>query len=270
MTILDAPTRDAAEAAARALADGAQGSAYAGVLAAGGDGTANAVAKGLLGSDIPMGILPLGTANVLARELLGTPGPRAMADILEEGAQLPLRPGLANGHPFLLMVSVGLDARAVARVRAPAKRSGGALAYAFSGFEALAAGLDSRFEVRCAGFLPATASWVIAARSALHAGGVRLGPARALDASSLRVLFTDRTGRLGLAQILMARALRLPDPPGVHVHEAAQLEISGPAGEPVQMDGERWGHLPLHLCSSPQTVKVFVSRRLHPRARPPG
>ena len=39
------------------------------VVAAGGDGTLNAVAKKLMHTDIPMGIMPLGTFNYVARAL---------------------------------------------------------------------------------------------------------------------------------------------------------------------------------------------------------
>jgi len=36
------------------------------VIAAGGDGTINEVANGVVGSEVPMAILPGGTANVLS------------------------------------------------------------------------------------------------------------------------------------------------------------------------------------------------------------
>lgn len=57
---------DAAAATRRAHQAAVEG--YAVVIAAGGDGTVNAVAQGVAGSSTALGILPLGSANDLARE----------------------------------------------------------------------------------------------------------------------------------------------------------------------------------------------------------
>jgi diacylglycerol kinase family enzyme len=57
---------DAADATRRAHRAAAEG--YAVVIAAGGDGTVNAVAQGVAGTTTALGILPLGSANDLARE----------------------------------------------------------------------------------------------------------------------------------------------------------------------------------------------------------
>jgi diacylglycerol kinase (ATP) len=75
----------------------------------GGDGTLMEIANGLVGSDIPLGILPGGTGNGFAKEL-GIPTE------LEHAAELLCRAphtrrvdlGLANGQHFLLHAIVGV------------------------------------------------------------------------------------------------------------------------------------------------------------------
>jgi diacylglycerol kinase family enzyme len=65
-TVELAEPRDAAAATRRAHEAAAEG--YGVVIAAGGDGTVNAVAQGVAGTATALGILPLGSANDLARE----------------------------------------------------------------------------------------------------------------------------------------------------------------------------------------------------------
>jgi len=98
-------------------------------LVAGGDGTANEVANGLLaagGGD--MAILPLGTANVLAAEL-GIVDMASAAEAAATGSRFAYRPGLANGRGFLMMAGVGFDAHVVAGVSRRLKRFMGKGAY---------------------------------------------------------------------------------------------------------------------------------------------
>lgn len=78
------------------------------VVAGGGDGTVSAVAAGLLGHDIPLGILALGTLNHLARDL-GIPlDPEAAADVILNGHTTPIDLGEVNGRTFLNNASLGL------------------------------------------------------------------------------------------------------------------------------------------------------------------
>ena len=89
----------------------------------GGDGTINLAARGLVGSETALGVLPGGTANVFAQEL-GLPGlswTRIMA--LEESARLLTTAearrvdlGWCGSTPFLLWAGVGLDAFVIHRI----------------------------------------------------------------------------------------------------------------------------------------------------------
>ena len=83
------------------------------VVAAGGDGTINEVANGLLGLNVPLGIIPLGTANVLAAEIGLLPGPKAIATTIAAGTRLTCHPGRANGRLFKMKAAEGFHAHVV-------------------------------------------------------------------------------------------------------------------------------------------------------------
>jgi diacylglycerol kinase family enzyme len=89
---------------------------FDGIVAMGGDGTANEVLNGI-GDALPVGILPAGGTSVLARAL-GMPrhiGPSAtrIADALVEGRERFINLGLVNGRRFSFASGLGADAQAV-------------------------------------------------------------------------------------------------------------------------------------------------------------
>jgi YegS/Rv2252/BmrU family lipid kinase len=80
------------------------------VVAVGGDGTVNEVARGLVDSPAALGIVPVGSGNGLARALRIPlqPGPALAA--LESGARRRMDVGTLNGRPFLNVAGAGFDA----------------------------------------------------------------------------------------------------------------------------------------------------------------
>lgn len=78
------------------------------VVAAGGDGTLNAVASKLMGTDIPMGILPLGTFNYVARVLNIPLDLLDAAKVISEGQPRPVHVAQLNQHIYLNNASLGL------------------------------------------------------------------------------------------------------------------------------------------------------------------
>lgn len=105
--LIDAPGKVqqlAREAVERARAAGGV------VVAAGGDGTINAVAQATLGSGCAFGVLPQGTFNYFSRTH-GIPRDTAEAlHILLTEAVRPVQVGLVNGKVFLVNASLGLYA----------------------------------------------------------------------------------------------------------------------------------------------------------------
>lgn len=78
------------------------------VVAAGGDGTLNAVAAKLMNTDIPMGILPLGTFNYVARLLHIPLEVLKAAEVIATGTVRAVHVAQINEHIYLNNASLGL------------------------------------------------------------------------------------------------------------------------------------------------------------------
>lgn len=91
------------ETARKAAAEGAEM-----VIAAGGDGTVSAVAGGLAGTDVPLGVLPLGTLNHFAKDLGMPLDLPAAAAAIARRATKRVDVGEVNGRVFINNSSIGL------------------------------------------------------------------------------------------------------------------------------------------------------------------
>ena len=78
------------------------------VVAAGGDGTLNAVANAVLGSGCPFGVLPRGTFNYFGRDHGISQETEASVRALLGASVSPVQVGRVNGRVFLVNASVGL------------------------------------------------------------------------------------------------------------------------------------------------------------------
>jgi diacylglycerol kinase (ATP) len=83
---------------------------YDQIILAGGDGTLNTIGSALIGSDMPLGILPTGSGNGFARHY-GIPLKlEDAAYVLRQGKIEWLDAGLANGIPFFVTCSCAWEA----------------------------------------------------------------------------------------------------------------------------------------------------------------
>ena len=85
------------------------------VLCAGGDGTLNAVARGLLGTSVPLGIVPEGSGNGYARSLGLPQKPEAALRTALLGTPALMDVCYLNDRPFLGTAGIGFDARVADR-----------------------------------------------------------------------------------------------------------------------------------------------------------
>jgi YegS/Rv2252/BmrU family lipid kinase len=107
------------------------------VIVGGGDGTLNAAVEGLVDTQLPLGILPLGTANDLARTL-GIPNtlPEACR-VVAAGKQQYIDLGWVNGKYFFNVASMGLSVQINRRLTKEVKRRWGVFAYAATAIKVL-------------------------------------------------------------------------------------------------------------------------------------
>jgi YegS/Rv2252/BmrU family lipid kinase len=99
------------------------------VVAAGGDGTINNVAEALAGSQVKLGLMPLGSGNGLARHLhIPCDKKQALELITGNHALKKLDTGTANSHFFVNVAGVGFDAHVSGKFAIAPKR--GFISYA--------------------------------------------------------------------------------------------------------------------------------------------
>ncbi len=80
------------------------------VVAVGGDGTVNEVARAIVHSQTALGIIPCGSGNGLARHLLLPMNVRKAIAVLNECEIHSLDYGIINGYPFFCTCGMGFDA----------------------------------------------------------------------------------------------------------------------------------------------------------------
>lgn len=242
------------ELAAAAAADGAGL-----VLAFGGDGTYNEVARGLLGSPSALGVLPGGTTSVLAYEL-GVPRPAAAGlGALLEGADRDMRVGCTDrGDIFLQMLSAGPDTVVLERLPPDYRRLGGRLGIGLQTARELLGGPPMpRLRAVCDGF-DGAAGWAIVGNGRCYAGPWAVAPGADPFRDGFEVVLQTSVGRRPAAGFFFAL------PIGRHLRRSDVLRVTAPRvrledvgdGCRYQVDGELKGRLPVDAWVDPRPLRV--------------
>jgi diacylglycerol kinase family enzyme len=176
------------------------------IVAAGGDGTISAVVSGMLGSDVPLGLLPTGTLNHFAKDA-GVPlDLEQAAQIIATGVARTVDVGEVNGRIFINNSSIGLYPSIVHKRDQLRERLGRSK---FSAMLAATLTILRRYPMLNVELNTPRASlvrrtpMVFVGNNPYDMSLLNLGKRTSLDAGKLSLYFTHRTGRFALLLIAL-------------------------------------------------------------------
>jgi diacylglycerol kinase family enzyme len=230
---------------------------------AGGDGTINEAAEGMIGSSVPLAILPCGTANVLAMELkIGHDPSRAARHLCElkprriSVGHIVCDGGRISRH-FLLMAGLGLDAHIVYNVSATLKARTGKFAYWVAGWALLGKRLP-QMDVEIEG-QRRRCSFVLLSRVRNYGGDFEIAKSvRLTDDAFEAVLFEGETSTSYVKYFAGMAAGRLKGLEGVSVLRTSGAKIGAADKAYAQVDGELVGRLPAEITTVKDALTLLV------------
>ena len=243
------------------LASEAAGDGYDAVIAVGGDGTANEVANGLIGTRTALALHPIGTGNDLAH---GLGYPRRSGDI--PGFLASSRPrlidvGEVNGRIFVNSAGVGIDGVVAEGVRGSTRIVGARLGYLAGALGAIATYTPVRMRTTIDGTTrDARQLIIVASNGPFFGSGMRPAPAAELDDGWLDVTIADGIGKLATLGALV-RLYRGTHANGTTIRtvRARTLSIELDRPMPIEVDGEILRAASIEIGIRPQALTVLAA-----------
>jgi YegS/Rv2252/BmrU family lipid kinase len=273
-----------APGSAKTLAVAAVRQGHDAVLACGGDGTVHEVLQGLVGTDVALGVVPLGTANALAQNLgLGRNPVKAVQALLTaKPQQVPVgrisfkEPnGLEGWRYFTVAAGIGADALLMSSMDPELKRRYGYALYILEAAKIWATNPFPLFDARFAGNGSSEArveqvSQLLAVRIRSFGGALGvLAPGATLHKNNLSVVAFKTQSRIAYMRFLLAtmigrqsfsRTIELIDTDFVDCRP-----LNGSKSSVfVEADGEVLGALPARIELAREKLTLLVP----PGARP--
>jgi methylglyoxal synthase len=243
------------------------------VIASGGDGTVSAVAGALIGTGIPLGVIPRGTANAFAAAL-GFPQVlplRLACQTILAGYTRTVDAARCNGLPMILLAGVGYEAEMVERATRELKQQWGVMAYLMAGWQVLDEQTLFDVEIEADGQI-----------HQLQAGAITIAnaapPTSVMAQGAGQVIFDDGLLDLTIATAetklqAVASMLNLfgsalfkasPQQPNVFHGRVRAIKITTSPPQKVVVDGEIIGTTPIAIECIPNGLTVFAPAPAHP------
>ena len=230
------------------------------IVVAGGDGSVNEAIAGFEKVAAPpaLAVVPFGTANVLAHELRLPFDATALAGVIGRRRTRPLFYGLANGRPFVLMVSAGFDAAVVHTVPLAMKRRCGRIAYAWTALR-LAFGPRSADVVVTADGERLVCRMAVVLKVSRYGGPFIVCPQASASRPELYLFAVTRDDPLAVARMGLALlAGRFGSGSGIVLREVTACTFASDGPVPCQIDGDTFGTVPVEITRAARPIEVVV------------
>lgn len=230
------------------------------IVAAGGDGTVHEVASALVGSQIPLAIIPCGSGNGFARSL-GIPLETSRAiQLVADSAITRLDVGVVNDHYFFATAGIGLDAEISHRF-ATGHHARGIWPYFSHGLAAWCAYKPETVSLRMADDVQNIAPLLIAvANTEQYGGGAKIAPGASPSDHLLNITVVQTAS---VFRLLSALPRLFDGSLGksrlVSLHTATDVVIERSAPGLYHLDGEHFmGPAILRFSILPAALHVHV------------
>ena len=238
------------------------------IIASGGDGTVSAVAGAVIGTGIPLGVIPRGTANAFGMALGITQQLnqlRRACEIILAGKTRVIDAARCNDRPLILLAGIGYEAETIEKADREAKNRWGTLAYLMAGWQQLDEQTLFEAEIEIEGetkTLQAGAITIanVAPPTSILAQGI--GEVIA-DDGFLDITIATADNKLhGVTTMLsMLGAAMIKTNAGLDniVHlRSPKVKITALPVQKVVLDGEIIGNTPIEIECLPKSLTVFA------------
>jgi diacylglycerol kinase (ATP) len=238
----------------------AEAAAVRAVIVAGGDGTLNAAAQGLIDTGLPLGILPMGTANDLARTLAIPTDLDAAARIIAEGRLRRIDIGMANGIPFFNVASVGFGVDLTRALTRDSKRRWGTLGYGIAALRALRRMRPFTAHITEGDEVHVSRTVHLAVGNGRHyGGGMTIAGDADIDDHRLDVFSLEVSSFWKLIRLLPAlRSGRHDAWTEIRTLAGKEIEVRTRRSRSVNLDGEIRTRTPVRFTVQPSAVNVYA------------
>jgi len=233
------------------------------IVAVGGDGTANEVMNGIVGSQVAFGIIPCGVGNDFVKMLgLSINNLEAACQVVADGFTKKIDIGIINGKYFLNMVGIGFDGEVAERKAKTPKYIHGFYAYLIQILPVLFFYQPKRVKMKMGGVsLEADILLLTIGNGRYSGGGFKLTPQAELDDGLLDICLSKYPGRWSVLWSIPKV------PKGEHVNlpfatmfRATEISVSSETPLAAHIDGEVVKETEYNIKLLPRVLNLLVKK----------